>query len=108
MRIVERYIREDAPEQVNISEECRERILATDATAYDIFDEARAEVLGVLEARLDKRLSKVGTCCGPFFLATQRSKEIDVEIAVVCCYKYNSRLSCPRRTTHVGHRPAVP
>lgn len=39
------------PSQVNISEECRERVLATDATAYDIFDEARAEVLAVLEVR---------------------------------------------------------
>lgn len=35
--------------QVNISEECRERLLATDVTAYDIFDEARAEVLAVME-----------------------------------------------------------
>jgi len=57
MRIVQRYIREDAPEQVNISEECRETILATDA-AYDIFDEARAEVLAVLEVRSSRRTSK--------------------------------------------------
>lgn len=35
--------------QVNISEECRERVLATDVTAYDIFDEARTEVLTVME-----------------------------------------------------------
>lgn len=35
--------------QVNISGECRERILATDVTAYDIFDEARTEVLAVME-----------------------------------------------------------
>lgn len=35
--------------QVNISEECREKVLATDATAYDIFDDARAEVLAVME-----------------------------------------------------------
>ena len=38
--------------QVNISEECRERILATDVTAYDIFDEARTEVLVVMEVRM--------------------------------------------------------
>lgn len=35
--------------QVNISEECREKVLATDVTAYDIFDDARAEVLEVME-----------------------------------------------------------
>ncbi|CAN0440027.1 unnamed protein product, partial [Laminaria digitata] len=49
MRIVEQYIREGSPDQVNISEECRERVLATDVTAYDIFDDARAEVLAVME-----------------------------------------------------------
>ena len=38
--------------QVNISGECRERILATDVTAYDIFDEARTEVLAVMEVRM--------------------------------------------------------
>eukprot|EP00903_Cladosiphon_okamuranus_P006660 g6502.t2 len=54
MRIVEQYVREDAPEQVNISEECRERILATDVTAYDIFDEARVEVLAVLETNFQR------------------------------------------------------
>ncbi|CAM9337731.1 unnamed protein product, partial [Ectocarpus sp. 12 AP-2014] len=54
MRIVERYIREDAPDQVNISEECREKILATDVTAYDIFDEARAEVLVVMETNFQR------------------------------------------------------
>ena len=41
--------------QVNISGECRERILATDVTAYDIFDEARAEVLAVLEVCVRER-----------------------------------------------------
>lgn len=41
-----------ASPQVNISEECREGILATDVTAYDIFDEARAEVLAVMEVRM--------------------------------------------------------
>eukprot|EP00904_Undaria_pinnatifida_P012482 jgi/Undpi1/8364/HiC_scaffold_25.g10832.m1 len=49
MRIVQRYIREGAPDQVNISEECREKVLATDVTAYDIFDGARSEVLDVME-----------------------------------------------------------
>eukprot|EP00904_Undaria_pinnatifida_P012481 jgi/Undpi1/8363/HiC_scaffold_25.g10831.m1 len=49
MRIVEQYIREGSPDQVNISEECREKVLATDVTAYDIFDDARAEVLAVME-----------------------------------------------------------
>ena len=37
--------------QVNISGECRERILATDVTAFNIFDEARKEVLTVMEVR---------------------------------------------------------
>ena len=36
---------------MNISEECREKVLATDVTAYDIFDDARAEVLAVMEVR---------------------------------------------------------
>ncbi|CAM9480659.1 unnamed protein product, partial [Ascophyllum nodosum] len=49
MSIVDKYIREDAPCQVNISEECREKVLGTDVTAYDIFDDARAEVLAVME-----------------------------------------------------------
>lgn len=35
--------------QVNISEQCREKILETNVTAYDIFDEARAEVLALME-----------------------------------------------------------
>lgn len=48
--------------QVNISEECRERILATDVTAYDIFDEARAEVLAVLE--VSGLCRNCTTCCG--------------------------------------------
>ena len=38
-----------AIKQVNISEECREKVLGTDVTAYDIFDDARAEVLAVME-----------------------------------------------------------
>ncbi|CAN0036855.1 unnamed protein product [Ectocarpus sp. 12 AP-2014] len=49
MRIVARYIREGAPEQVNISVACREEILSTDVTAYDIFDRAREEVLALME-----------------------------------------------------------
>ncbi|CAM9864373.1 unnamed protein product [Ectocarpus sp. 6 AP-2014] len=49
MRIVARYIREGAPEQVNISGACREEILSTNVTAYDIFDRARAEVLALME-----------------------------------------------------------
>lgn len=51
--------RESAPDplscsislQVNISAECREKILATDVTAFDLFDDARAEVLAVMEVR---------------------------------------------------------
>ncbi|CAM9258459.1 unnamed protein product [Scytosiphon promiscuus] len=49
MRIVDRFVREDSPDQVNISQECRDHILATDVTAYDIFDGARKEVLAVME-----------------------------------------------------------
>ncbi|CAM9372968.1 unnamed protein product [Ectocarpus fasciculatus] len=49
MRIVDQYIREGAPDQVNISGECREDILSTDVTAYDIFDRARTEVLDLME-----------------------------------------------------------
>ncbi|CAM9864710.1 unnamed protein product [Ectocarpus sp. 6 AP-2014] len=49
MRIVDQYIREGAPDQVNISGECRDEILSTHVTAYDIFDRARAEVLEVME-----------------------------------------------------------
>ncbi|CAN0141568.1 unnamed protein product, partial [Ectocarpus sp. 4 AP-2014] len=49
MRIVEQYIKEGARDQVNVSGACREKILATDVTAFDIFDEARAEVLAVME-----------------------------------------------------------
>ncbi|CAM9276032.1 unnamed protein product, partial [Pylaiella littoralis] len=54
MRIVEQYIREGAPDQVNISGECRDTVLATDVTAYDIFDEARAEVLLVMETNFQR------------------------------------------------------
>lgn len=45
--------------QVNISEECREKVLATDVTAYDIFDDARAEVLAVMEVSCFIRRGKV-------------------------------------------------
>lgn len=44
-----RHCLNDTYGQVNISEECREKVLATDVTAYDIFDDARAEVLAVME-----------------------------------------------------------
>ncbi|CBJ31524.1 similar to regulator of G-protein signaling 16 [Ectocarpus siliculosus] len=54
MRIVEQYIREGSPDQVNISGECREEILSTDVTAYDIFDRARAEVLAVMETNFQR------------------------------------------------------
>ncbi|CAN0088475.1 unnamed protein product [Ectocarpus sp. 12 AP-2014] len=54
MRIVEQYIREGSPGQVNISGECREEILSTDVTAYDIFDRARAEVLAVMETNFQR------------------------------------------------------
>ncbi|CAB1104899.1 unnamed protein product [Ectocarpus sp. CCAP 1310/34] len=54
MRIVEQYIREGGPDQVNISGECREEILSTDVTAYDIFDRARAEVLAVMETNFQR------------------------------------------------------
>lgn len=39
--------------QVNVSGACREKILETDVTAFDIFEEARAEVLVVMEV-MDK------------------------------------------------------
>ncbi|CAM9477524.1 unnamed protein product, partial [Hapterophycus canaliculatus] len=54
MRIVDRFIREDSLDQVNISQECRDGILATDVTAYDIFDEARKEVLAVMETNFQR------------------------------------------------------
>ncbi|CAM9864575.1 unnamed protein product [Ectocarpus sp. 6 AP-2014] len=54
MRIVEQYIREGSHDQVNISGECREEILSTDVTAYDIFDRARAEVLAVMETNFQR------------------------------------------------------
>ncbi|CBJ31529.1 signal transducer, putative [Ectocarpus siliculosus] len=54
MRIVAQYIREGAPDQVNISGECREEILSTDVTAYDIFDRARVEVLTVMETNFQR------------------------------------------------------
>ncbi|CAM9258383.1 unnamed protein product, partial [Scytosiphon promiscuus] len=54
MRIVEQFIRDGAPDQVNISEECRDKILATDVTAYDIFDDARKEVLAVMETNFQR------------------------------------------------------
>ncbi|CAN0228913.1 unnamed protein product, partial [Ectocarpus fasciculatus] len=54
MRIVEQYIRQGAPEQVNISGRCREEILSTDVTAYDIFDHARAEVLALMETNFQR------------------------------------------------------
>jgi len=38
--------------QVNISGECREQILATDVTAFSIFDGARKEVLEVMEVSM--------------------------------------------------------
>lgn len=41
--------RSRAGSQVNISGECREEILSTDANALDIFDRARVEVLAVME-----------------------------------------------------------
>ncbi|CBJ31531.1 signal transducer, putative [Ectocarpus siliculosus] len=54
MRIVAQYIKEGAPEEVNISGECREEILSTDVTAYDIFDRARVEVLTVMETNFQR------------------------------------------------------
>ncbi|CBJ31534.1 signal transducer, putative [Ectocarpus siliculosus] len=54
MRIVDQYIREGAAEQVNISGRCREEILSTDVTAYDIFDHARAEVLALMETNFQQ------------------------------------------------------
>lgn len=35
--------------QVNISQQCRERVLEMDATDFLIFDEARSEVLHLME-----------------------------------------------------------
>ncbi|CAM9739286.1 unnamed protein product, partial [Ectocarpus fasciculatus] len=54
MRIVDQYIREGSSDQVNVSGACREKILATDVTAFDIFDEARAEVLVVMETNFQR------------------------------------------------------
>ncbi|CAB1106681.1 unnamed protein product [Ectocarpus sp. CCAP 1310/34] len=47
-------IKEYFARQVNISGECREEILSTDVTAYDIFDRARAEVLAVMETNFQR------------------------------------------------------
>ncbi|CAM9758034.1 unnamed protein product [Ascophyllum nodosum] len=54
MRIVDRYIREGAPDQVNISGECRDNILETDVTSFDIFEDARREVLHVMETNFKR------------------------------------------------------
>ncbi|CAN0477642.1 unnamed protein product [Ectocarpus sp. 12 AP-2014] len=40
--------------QVNVSGACREKILTTDVTAFDIFEEARAEVLVVMETNFQR------------------------------------------------------
>ena len=53
--------------QVNISGECREKILGTDVMAFDIFDEARAEVLALMEVRRsfgarDERFKYIYAC----------------------------------------------
>ncbi|CAM9633812.1 unnamed protein product [Ectocarpus sp. 13 AM-2016] len=54
MRIVDQYIREGSSDQVNVSGACREKILTTDVTAFDIFEEARAEVLVVMETNFQR------------------------------------------------------
>lgn len=47
---------------MNLSEECRENILETNVTAYDIFDEAREEVLALMEVRMDFTTLKNNMC----------------------------------------------
>ncbi|CAN0185542.1 unnamed protein product, partial [Discosporangium mesarthrocarpum] len=49
MLIVDRFIVDRAEHQINISEECRERILCSEVTRFDIFDAAIAEVLHMME-----------------------------------------------------------
>lgn len=52
MRIIDQFIRVGSKDQVNLSEGCRERVLGTDVTAYTMFDEARNEVLRIMEVRV--------------------------------------------------------
>lgn len=70
MVTVVRYAIRCARPQVNISEECRETILATDVTAYDIFDSARAEVLAVMEVRVTGRkpCAASNMCCVYYYI----------------------------------------
>eukprot|EP00903_Cladosiphon_okamuranus_P011013 g10402.t1 len=49
MAIVDRFVAEGAEQEINISEECRERVLTSAVTRYNIFDEAIAEVLNIME-----------------------------------------------------------
>lgn len=60
--------------KVNISGECRDTVLATDVTAYDIFDEARAEVLLVMEVttKWDCKTHQIEPPPPPFSIFTVR------------------------------------
>ncbi|CAM9367670.1 unnamed protein product [Sphacelaria rigidula] len=63
MRIIDKYVREGAADQVcaktvNISGKCREKLLSTDVTEYEIFDQARAEVLSVMEMNFQREFVK--------------------------------------------------
>ncbi|CAM9514857.1 unnamed protein product, partial [Discosporangium mesarthrocarpum] len=58
MRIINQYIVEDAQNQINLSDECRKRVLNRDVTSHNIFDEAREEVLKLMEANFAREFAQ--------------------------------------------------
>lgn len=60
-------------EQLGISDECRARVLSTDVTKFDIFEEARLEVLGILKVGIYVRRAggrRRGRWDAPIFVAS--------------------------------------
>ncbi|CAB1101804.1 unnamed protein product [Ectocarpus sp. CCAP 1310/34] len=53
MDIIDTYIADNAVCRVDLTEACRDRILASEVTRYTIFSEAAAEVLEVLQERCE-------------------------------------------------------
>ena len=60
---------------MNISGHCREAVLATDVTAYDIFDGARSEVLDVMEAS-SVRPNRIRSGCDWLCGGGERGKDV--------------------------------
>lgn len=52
MTIIDRYVRPDSCDQLKLSDGCRSRVLNSDVTKFDIFEEARLEILNVLKEKL--------------------------------------------------------